>query len=656
MHILLVQCRVFFVITLVAVLCFPVPRALAETLEDEEQGKGETQEVSMHFPDGVKVADLVRHLATQMGKNVIMEKDIPAQVRVLAPEPVSLEDAWEILLSILNFQKLTTLEAGPVLKILPLADALKSLPSVVAAKEAIPDSDRMVSYLYKPKNAQLKDLKRVLSKILNFNAIKELPSSNSFVLLTTGSRLQKLIAILDMLDLQEDGATLEIFELRHITGEYGLGLLRQLIQEQLRSNDRRRPVARHLADTKMLPVDTYKVALWGRPAERQLLKDYLRKFDVLPVSEDILGNSMYSVYPLQYADATKLAATIGSVVEKSPVKNRFRVRGRGKSNQGPQDFLVTADPQTNSLLVRGKYHSQEVVRHLIRQLDVRKNLILFDVQILQTSLNYEYRSQGSTIIPTQGKVNTITSWEGGALGPITTSSLSGNLSPSADDASAAVGALGRDFSVAALSGNGVQIGGLGTITPAALISLLKADTSNLEISSPQIVSIENEEAQLGVGQTVFLSVIKQDENGNNIRSVEKENVDFNLVLKPGQVRGSYFSLTLEIDSHQIDGFDTNQLPITSKRKMKTELTLKDGQTFFVGGLNNTIQEKQNRKVPFLADVPILGQLFRYRSQVSRQMKLLVFATAYVIHNDDQLHSLSVKDFREKKDKFGLGKL
>lgn len=628
--------------------CFEVLARVQDSEQPLQNDLLSEDQVLMHYPEGKKVGEIIRELAIKLNKNVIMDKDVSAVVHVIAPSPLPKKDAWELLLTILTSQKLAVIEAGPVLKVVSNAEAMKSIPKVVSEKSNVPNVDKILSYVYKPKYSSMKEVRKVLSKVMDFSSIKELPGSNSFVLLTTGLKLKRIIKLLEVIDSKKDAANLEFVQLRHIDGDYALKLLSQIVKEQLKERNKSAASKKGLARTKYFVVPGNQIALWGREGERRLIKSYLKKFDIRTDSGPSLAGAAYVVYPLQFIDATKFSATISAVIQKSVAKNRF------SNTQDDDAFVISADSDTNSIVVRGSRVRQRLIQNLIRSLDKKRNVVLFDIQILETTANYAYRSAGSVIAPTGGAVNTIASWEGGALSPITANNLSPqNQNATEGNVNAVVNALGQDLTIATIQGDGVDVAGLGKVAPSILISLLKADTNSTEVSSPKLVTVENELAEFSVGQTIYFKVTKENSNGGQTVEWQKENVDFAVGLKPGRIQNDYISLDVDIDSNQVSGLGPDGLPKTAKRRIKNDVILKQGQTLFIGGLDSHNQDINIKKIPFLADLPILGPLFMWRQKVTRTNKLMLFITAYLIHSDSNLNSISDKYISEKNSNFGI---
>jgi general secretion pathway protein D len=211
-------------------------------------------------------------------------------------------------------------------------------------------------------------------------------------------------------------------------------------------------------------------------------------------------------------------------------------------------------------------------------------------------------------------------------------------------------ALSKDFTIGVLAGQPINIPGIGEVTPAGLITMLKSDGNTRVLSSPHLLTSNNEVAKIVVGDKIFYKTAAQSSTigVGAIEKVEKEDADLSLELKPNiSHTGNYVTLKLDLEASE-GGLNPNtNLPDINKRQTSQLVTVKNGQTAVISGLVKRREAEIYQKIPLLGDIPILGWLFRNSSITKETTSLMIFLTPYIVYGANDLAAIYDKKVQER---------
>jgi general secretion pathway protein D len=372
-------------------------------------------------------------------------------------------------------------------------------------------------------------------------------------------------------------------------------------------------------------------------------KSILEMIDQPPTYEE---PPQIHVYPLENADATEL-----SKVLEEMIKSMRDVKRRVKEARKPFEWIsITPDKATNSLLIIASPTDYQNIVEVIKALDKRRRQVFVEAMIVEASID-KLKELG-----TKWRASITRSEEPiviAGLGTISSSTLQ-NIINGLTGFTA--GGMGNFFEVPITT-----IGPDGSITTsnltvpgfAALFSMRYfKDVINV-LSTPQILTSDNEEAEIVVGENVpFISKRERDITTTYtvLSSIERKDVGITLRIKPQITEGDYVKLDIyqEISSvkESTETILTTVGPTTTKRSTKTSVVVKDGQTVVIGGLMQETEQKSTQKVPLLGDIPLLGFLFKYKSTSKTKTNLLVFLTPHIVKDSEQLSKITRQKHKE----------
>lgn len=359
-----------------------------------------------------------------------------------------------------------------------------------------------------------------------------------------------------------------------------------------------------------------------------------------------------NVYPLENADATELANVLQGLVNSA--KTLKQTDARGQITPLPVSVAkvsVTPDKATNSLIIIASPSDYQNLIQVISLLDNQRKQVFVEAMIIEASIDKlkELGTKWRAIARANGDPVAI-----GGFGNMNTTSL---LSLISGLSGFSAGGMGNFMSIPL-----TNIASDGSVTSSDLtvpgFSVLFGmsdfqDAVNV-LSTPQILTSDNEEAEIVVGENVpFISKRERDLTTNNtvLNSIERKDVGITLRITPQITEGDYVKLNLyqEISSVKdaSDAILTSVGPTTTKRSTKTSVIVKDAQTVVIGGLMQEKEEKIITKVPLLGDIPVLGLLFKFKTVSKNKTNLLVFLTPHIVKESSQLTKIT----RDKKTSF-----
>ena len=352
-----------------------------------------------------------------------------------------------------------------------------------------------------------------------------------------------------------------------------------------------------------------------------------------------------NVYPLENADATELANVMQGIV--TGAKSLKQTDAKGQLTPLPVSVAkisVTPDKATNSLIIIASPSDYQNLVQVIRLLDNRRKQVFVEAMIIEASIDKlkELGTKWRAIGRDNGDPVTI-----GGFGNMNTTSL---LSLISGLSGFSAGGMGNFMSIplTSIASDGTVISSDLTVPGFSVLFAMSdfQDAVNI-LSTPQILTSDNEEAEIVVGENVpFISKRERDITTTNtvLSSIERKDVGITLRITPQITEGDYVKLNLYQEISAVkdasDDVLTTVGPTTTKRSTKTSVIVKDAQTVVIGGLMQDKEEEIITKVPFLGDVPALGLLFRYKTVSKNKTNLLVFLTPHIVKESSQLTKIT----------------
>jgi general secretion pathway protein D len=570
---------------------------------------------------------LIQSISEITNRNFIVDPRVRGQVSVISSKPMNEDEIYQVFLSILAVHGFTAIPGEQVTKIVPLADAKQmDVPTIeqLASGDA---TDQIVTRVIPVENVSAAQVVPILRPLIPAQGhLAAYAPTNVLIISDRAGNVERLADIISRIDTASD-AEVEIVSLRYASATDVVRTLTAL--EQAKGASGQAPAsapAQMVADER-----TNSILLSGDQTSRLRLRTLITHLDT-PLTRE--GNTQ--VIYLRYARAAELVNVLTGVSEQL-VDNQQQdsppddgappppVQGA----QNDRNIDIQADEATNSLVITASPSAIRSLRSVISQLDVRRAQVLVEAAIAEVS------SENTAELGVQWVAD---GTEGGNLVGFTNFTLGTSLAGVAETALAiAAGEIPSAGSVP--PGLNVGVGDLrGSTRFAALVSALAADSDNNVLSTPTLVTLDNEEAEIVVGENrPFLTgsfTTTADGANNPFQTIERQDVALTLQIKPQINEGNAVQLEIVQEIQNVLE-NTPQGPVTSKRNIKTNVLVEDGQILVLGGLIDDQLNESIQKVPGLGDIPLLGNLFRYRNTTKRKQNLMIFLHPVILRGGIQ---------------------
>lgn len=585
------------------------------------------QKITVAF-DNADVKDVIRWAADLTEKNMIVHPNVAGKkITIVAGEPMSRDEAWQVFLSALQVNGLAVMESGDTVKILPETDAkMEKIPVMDASGKA--GKEDIVVRIVKIKNLAAQQLISLLKPLTPNSAhLAAYPESNTLVIADRAGNIDQIVDIINRID-QAGTIDIEIIKLEFASAKDVSKILTELVQKNGGAKDAANaPPSRALSITS--DERSNSILMTGDPVMRMQMRKLIQKLD-LPLSGE--GNTQ--VVYLNYITAKDIQPILEGVGGSTK-------KGAGKEAVGAEDVEVNVQAleQTNAVVITAPPSMLNTMKGVIAKLDVRRQQVLVEALIVEVS-----EDVGRDIgVFWTGKGDGVAAV--GAFGSKNATVSGTNSSGVADK-------------LANLPVSGLSLGFYDSGDLVGLIRALEKDTNTNVLSTPTVIALDNEEAKILVGESVpFKTGAEQLNNttvvggntNNNSSSynndfVQIERKDIGVELKVTPRINQEGILTLEIEqkvesineSANVGGESGAADIITNKREIKTTALVKDNGVLVLGGLIRDEIETSDNGVPYLSKIPILGRLFQGTSKHAVKKNLMVFIHPRILRDDSDV--------------------
>jgi general secretion pathway protein D len=623
-------------------------------------GKKPPVYISMDFTD-VDLPVLVKFISEQTKKNFIFDEKLQGKITIISPRRISVEEAYNVFLSVLQVKGFTTVEQGNTYKIVPLREAKQESLSTATGADSAAASEfitRLIPLQYVDTSEVVALMTPLVSKD---GLLTSFPASNTLIVIDSRANIERILKILAVIDVEGTSATLRIYPLRYASAADVVKTLDVLYQEtpaapgpaaarRSRLGRTRGAPPKFLADVRTNSL----IALAGADMQTDIA-DLLSKLDI-PAPEN---TGKINVYYLENSDAEEVAKVLASLSERRAAPGQPVAAGAPPTVKGvisaelEGGVRITADKATNSLIIIASVNDYQTIVDVIKKLDIRRRQVYVESLIMEITLNkgrdlgVEFRGAAET--RNQGAVLGGTNFDfSGNLNSLLASLASGNPLLFA----------GQGLIAAGIAGNVVLPDG--TEIPAITAVLRAAQNrDNINIlSSPHLLTMDNKEAEIIVGQNVpFITSqatpIAATNLGNIVNTIERKDIGVTLRMTPHIHESEFVSLDIYQESSAILGtsiLNVDQVgPTTTKRSAKTSVLVRNGDTVVLGGMMQETFNVLERSVPLLGDIPLLGNLFKFKSVNRQKTNLLIFLTPHIMKSPDDMARVTSGQQRKMDD-------
>ncbi len=573
--------------------------------------------ISMDF-DQVDIKVFIKFISELTGKNFVVDDKVRGKVTVLSPSKISVEEAYKVFESVLEVHGFTTVPAGSVIKVVPSVEARQKSVELRKTPGFVPrPDDRIITQIMPLLHANSQQVRKLLAPMVSKQGVViAYDPTDTLIITDFHSNIQRLLSIVEEIDVEFQEANISVMPLEYASAENLAEKISRLLESKLKQVKGRRagPPLRILSYERINMI----IVLADRQ-NTQMVKALVKTLDQ-PTPK---GAGNIQVVYLANAQAEELAKVLSGLPAKASQK--------GKQPVISTEVKIVADKATNSLVITAKPEEFQVLEPIILKLDIPRKQVYVEALIMEVSVSLDvsvgvnWTGAGKTDLPFGADDGV--AFGGSNTGAIGVLDQTGGL------------ALPSGFTAGVVSFP-ITIGGITFSNLAAIINASQTNNDFNIISTPQLMTLDNEEATVVVAENIPFST-RVDEGtavtDRAIQSLEYRDVGTTLKITPQINEKRFVKLKIyqEIsrvvsETSQISPTQVVLAPTTRKRTAETNVQVRDGQTVVIAGLVGDDVDVNVTKVPCLGDIPLFGWLFKSESRTTRRTNLLIFITPYIV--------------------------
>lgn len=600
-----------------AILPLPVDSLYATTTPDDQTWKVNLREADLRA--------FIHQVSEITGYSFVVDPRVKGKVTIVSDTPATKEAVYALFHAVLKVHGFAVVPSGSVYKIVPNQKARQD--SIDAGQGELEDNEALRTRVIPLVNVRATELVPILRPLVpQYGHLAAVNSVNVLIISDHGLNIQRVLEIIERLDTAETEG-FEVIQLR----EAWVGDVVKLLQSLEPVESGRKKGDNAQGSTAKVTVvaeeRTNRLIIKGEPSARKRIRALV---DELDQPARFAGTT--KVIYLRHADAKKVAGIL-----KNFKDGREKTGKKGQAATKEQ-ASIQPDETLNALVIRAEFSELSWMEEVVRQLDIRRAQVLIEAAIVEVSAD-----DSSALGMQWASLN-----QNKSLSGISFSSLGNNLNTVISAVSGGgTATLADGITLAGGEENSAGDGGYG----ALLQAIASSSSANL-LSTPSIMTLDNEEAEIVVGQNVpFVTGSTTNTNSgtsNPFQTISREDVGLTLKVVPQIHDGDVVRLQIEQEVSAVvpssEAVQSSDL-ITNKRAIKTTILAEDGETLVLGGLIQDDYTQTEQKVPLLGDIPLLGRLFKTKSRVNVKRNLLVFLQPKIVREQDQARRLTQEKYQ-----------
>lgn len=595
------------------------------------------QFVSIDFND-VDISVFIKFMSELTGKNFIIDRKVKGKVTIISPSKISVKEAYKVFESVLEVNGYATVESGEVIKIVSSPDArTKNIKTMLKEESRSPD-DKVVTHLVPLRYADPAEIKRLFAPLVSKSSvILSYPPTNTLIITDVYSNIKRLIRILKKIDVTGVGEMISVIPI-----EYGDATKLVKIMTTMFSQKRRRGKKLTAGSTMKFVADerTNTLIVLASEDDTVRIKDLISRLD----KEVPKGKEKIHVYYLENATAEELAKVLQSLSTKQ--KRTSRKKGKKQAPIVSEGVNITADKATNSLIIMAEKDDYLVLEEVIRKLDIPRSMVFIECLIMEVNVNKDFKIGTEWTAGGKASYSDKDAYIGGGFSGGGDGAYE-NISSMAGSALTGAALLPQGASLG-IFGEALEIGGATFYNLGAIVNAYKKDKDVHILSTPQLLTTDNEEATITVGKNVpYQTKTGTTTTSESYNTYEYKDVAIALKVTPQISKDRLIRLKISQEVSKLDSTAATvaERPTTLTRKIDTTVIVNDKNTIVIGGLIDDSFSKTENRIPCLGDIPGLGWLFKSQTKGREKTNLFIFLTPHVIKNEEEAKDL----YRKKKD-------
>ena len=566
-------------------------------------------EVRINFRDA-DIRSVIESVAEITGKSFVLDPRVKGKVTIIAPRPIDADLIYESVLSAIQVQGFQAVQDGAVIRIIPFSQAFNFAGGA--------GGNEMRTEVIQIQHVEAASLVSVLKPMMSNGArLMAYAPSNYLVVSDIETNIEQLKDFVRTMDDPESSAV-EVINLTHISAAEAVHIASQLKQLQKQELS--------LVEDSL----NNRVIVSGPGTARSAFRKMLLSLDV-----PSLKTGKVEVIYLDYSRASEIKTVLSGMLDSETF---LTLAGQPTGNEKKNaTYKIEIDELNNAIVLAAPREVVIELKNVVRQLDLPRPQVLIEAVIAELSENQAKNLSTQLVYSSRNRGAYLTNFDGvltGLIGVgINEESSPSQIAISSALPNTALGAVG-DYNE--VSGKGMGL----------LVQALQTDSATKILSTPSVVTLDNEEASLSVGEEVpfqtgsYTNNSTGSLNSNPFTTINREEVGVILKVKPQISKGDAVRLEIEQESSKVNEGGLVGLQTTSKATMKTNVMVEDGELLVLGGLIEDSGADTSAKVPILGDIPLLGHLFRQTGRSSGQSVTMMFIRPTIIRSSTDGRSVT----------------
>jgi len=554
--------------------------------------------------ENADVRDLIRWASEHIDKNIIIHPNVQGKITVLAGEPMTKEEAYQVFLSVLQVHGYIVVESEGSLKILP--DNLATQSSIPLAEGSDEGEEDIVVRIVKIKNVAATQLVGLLKPLIpQVGHLAAYPESNSLIISDRASNVERIMEIINRLD-RVGVIDIETIPIEFANAKDVVAVVKQVLPQTNKGGD----------GSEVLTITSddrsNAILMSGDPNSRQQIRNLIQHLD-----KPLTGDGNTQVIYVNYASAKDLVPILKSVSGSA-------LKAEKDQSLANVEVGIDVSEETNALIITAPPSILKTMKGVIQKLDIRRTQVLVEAVIVEVSsdlaedLGIEWQSSENSDVVSGF------------------SSIPGNVAEGSfpRNRNATTTTSGKEDNKLVL-GTGLNLGFYRKDSLRSFLRALEVNSAANILSKPTIVALDNEEAEILVGENVpFITGSAAGSNNENpFTTIQRQDIGVTLKIKPRVNNDN--SITLEIQQ-SVESIGTAAVEtadiITKKRNINTKVLIDDDEVLVLGGLIRDEVTDTEKRIPLLGNIPFIGALFRSNSTATVKKNLMVFIHPKILHD------------------------
>ena len=638
-----------------------------------------TTSVTLSFSNA-DIESVASVLAKATGQTILVDPKVKGTINLISNKPLTKAKALDAFSTALRTSGFALVDVNGIYRVVPEADAKLISNSVLTGKSS-QAGDQIITKVFKLNFESANNLLPVLRPLVSVNnTINAYPGNNTIVITDYASNIQRIGELIETIDAPAS-TDVQTIKLRYAIAIDVAAMLNKVLETGLAGTE--------AGNKTIVMADARSNSLLLRSSS----PEKMRQIRALVAKLDTPGTSNGNIWvvPLRNAEATKLAITLRAIVAADTALSAQVASGTATqavgvvgatavsitsppgasggtgsaaatsaltSSSAPSTGgIIQAEPATNSLIITANEPLYRNLRHVIDQLDKRRGQVYIETIIVEVSST----NAAELGIQWQGLVGSGNQNTG--FGGTNFTNADGTGGSNITNLSRNVNSILNPSSTSTINpvqpNPGLNLGLLtkfnGVYGMSALITALSTTTGTNILSTPNLITLDNEEARIVVGQNIPLISGSYATTGSTatatpFTTVTRQDIGLILRVKPQISENGLVKMQIYQEVSNVASQVPNQGPILNKRDIETNVIVDDGQTLVLGGLIENAYKDSTSGIPWLSDIPIIGALFRYDNSARTKTNLLVFLRPYVLRDKGQDQEITASRMQFMEDK------